>query len=52
MDRVTATQDTHVLLALHALDRLNHSKDVHALKTIAAFATRHQPAHALVGTTE
>jgi hypothetical protein len=30
-------------LALYALDQLNHSKDVTALKTIAASATRHQP---------
>ena len=36
-------------LALRALDLLNHSKDVTALKTIAAFATRHQPAHWLIG---
>lgn len=49
LDRVTATRDTHVFLALLALDRLNHSQDVNALKTIAAFATSHQPAHTLVG---
>ncbi|BFU90477.1 MAG: octaprenyl diphosphate synthase [Nitrospira sp.] len=49
LDRVTATRDTHVLLALQALDRLNHSNDVNALKTIAVFATSHQPALTLVG---
>ncbi len=49
LDRVTATRDTHVSLALLALDRLSRSQDVNALKTIAVFATRHQPAHTLVG---
>lgn len=51
LDRVAATRDTHVLLALQALGRLSRSQDVNALKTIATFATRQQPAHTLVGTT-
>ena len=51
LDRVTATRDIHVSLALQALDRLNYSQDVNALKTIAVFATRQQPAHTLVGAT-
>jgi geranylgeranyl pyrophosphate synthase len=51
LDRVTATRDIHVSLALQALDRLNHSQDVNALKAIAVFATRQQPAHTLVGAT-
>lgn len=50
LGRVTATRDTHVSFALQALDRLNHSQDVNALKTIAVFATTHQLAHTLVRT--
>jgi geranylgeranyl pyrophosphate synthase len=49
LERVTATQDQYVSVALGALDRLRPSDEVEALKALASYATTHQSTHTLNG---
>ncbi len=44
-ERVEATRYTYVSAALQALDRLQPSKEVEALKALVFYATTHQPVH-------